>query len=611
MQNENKNFPIVIPIIGNPNVGKSTLFNSLTGLRQHVGNWPGKTVEKKEGIYLKNPQIRFIDLPGAYSIHGASAEEKITYNYLQNHKQDTVLQIIDATNLRRGLYLTLQLLEMGIKVVMALNLNEQAKEQGIIIDDSIISSELKIPVVVIDPVKKTGIDKIVETVSCRHTENKKPIIDLSYCEDMKATDVRVISGRHNFIDSIVKRSVTKNQVTKDFTKMIDRVLLNKILGLPIFLFVMWLAFVISFEAARPFVDALDFAFAAISEIVKNFLLTDLNAPAFIVSAIVDAGIGGVSSVLIFLPNIFILFLTMAFLETTGYLARAAFIMDRLMKKIGLQGKSFIPLILGFGCNVPAIMASRTIDNPKERLLTIMMTPFMSCSARLPVYILFAGIFFSENEGTIIFSLYLIGIIIAIIFAFLMKKIVAKKEDAVFLMELPPYRIPGFSNLVIPAYHKSKMFVKKAGTIILSLVLIIWFLANLPIGVDYAAQESVLGFIGTLFAPLLEPIGFGDWRIAVSLMFGFVAKEIIVGSLGTLYSTGGKTLTSIITADFTALSAYSFMVFTLLYSPCMATATIIKKETQDWKIPLIVIGYNIAVAWIASFIVYQTGLFLGL
>ncbi|MFT4304346.1 MAG: ferrous iron transport protein B [Candidatus Woesearchaeota archaeon] len=665
---------IKVGLAGNPNCGKTSLFNTITGMLQHVGNWPGKTVEKKEGkIKYKNLEINFIDLPGTYSLQPYSIEEIVTRDFLINDKPDFVINIVDSTNLERNLILTLQLLEMQKNVILALNMNSDAKRKGITIDEKKLSLLLGIPVIKVEAIKKESKEKIIETiyneknnvyknkiryndrlekyideitqlvkdnkimpnavprwVGIKILENDKEIIeqlkkDKKYSKLLKKVkqiqDQLVIEEgeqidsifadmRYGFISGLIKECVKAPEIDKKRrSDMIDAVVTNKYAGFPIFLFIMFLMFQFTFTIAHPFMEFIEESFAFLADSV-NLFIENINAPEWVGSLIADGFIGGVGSVIVFLPNILLLFFFIAVLEDSGYMARAAFIMDKIMHKIGLHGKSFIPLLLGFGCNVPAIMASRTLQSRKDRILTILITPFMSCSARLPVYIILVAAFFSEYEGLILFSLYLFGILIAVIMGLIFKNTLFKGMTSPFVMELPPYRIPKFKSLIIHTWENGKQFLIKAGTVIFAVVLFIWFLANLPLGVEYASEQSVIGIIGKTIAPIFEPLGFGTWQNSVALIFGILAKEVVIGTFGTLYGVGEEGLINILAQNFTPLSAISFMIFILLYIPCIPALLAIKKETGSAKWMWFSAFYLLAVAWIISFIVYQGGLLLG-
>jgi ferrous iron transport protein B len=415
--------------------------------------------------------------------------------------------------------------------------------------------------------------------------------------------------RYEAISAVLPQVCTISKEKFSISDMIDKVFTNKYLGIPIFLALMWGAFELTFTFSKPFMDLIDMGFARLGE----FVITNVE-PAWLASLIGDGIIGSVGFVLVFVPVIFILFLLLSFLEESGYLARAAFIMDRLMYKIGLPGKSFIPMLMGFGCNVPAIMATRTIEDKKDRLTTILVNPFISCGARLPVYVLLAGVFFGRQAGAVIFSMYVIGIAAAIFSAKLFRSTVVKGKPAPFIMELPPYRFPTLKNSSMQMWERGKSYIRKAGTIILLGAIIIWFLASFPSGVEYGSENSYAGIIGKAIAPLLAPLGF-DWRITIALIFGFVAKEIVIGSLGVIYGAGGdeEALTDKLQAENSGiypLNAFGLMVFTLLYTPCIATTAVIKQETGSWKWTAFSIVYSVSLAWIVVFIIFQVGRLAG-
>ena len=711
---------IRIALAGNPNVGKSTLFNRWTGMRQHVGNWPGKTVEKKEGTFHYNQQeIEVVDLPGNYSLTAYSVEEVVSRDYIIGEKPEVIVNVIDAANIERNLYLTLQMIELGANIVLALNMNKFAREKGLKINKNQLSNLLGVPVIEIEAVDDKGSEELLETIVkvskspnivldrleygkeiSEHIQQIEKIIDqdlsgdnnnnnnsvfdvpsswiaLKLLEDDPQiikeieesgkgqrvlesvkkiqghfndvfgddADAAITDARYGFISGLVSESVKKPKIDKiTRSDLIDRIVTHKYLGIPIFLLIMWLTFQITFTVGDPLGGYIEEAFALLGETVSANL-----GEGFLTSFIVDGIIGGVGGVLVFVPIIFVLFLILSLLEDSGYLARAAFVMDRFMHKlVGLHGKSFIPMILGFGCAVPGIMATRTLENERDRFLTMLIVPFMSCSARLPVYALLGAAFFSVYQGWVIFSLYILGIVVAIIMAAIFKKTIFKGMSAPFVMELPPYRMPTAKGALIHMWERGVLFLKKAGTLILALSVVIWGLSSLPVGVEYASQESITGQIGTVLSPVFEPLGFGEWQATVAIIYGFMAKEVVVSTFGILYGVGedgsGGTATkggtnpessgekapaeekvapssevapeedpgfiSAIQQVFTPLSAYAYMVFILLYIPCLATLATIRRETNSWKWPAFAAGYTFAVSYVVSMVVYQGGLLLG-
>jgi ferrous iron transport protein B len=652
---------IRIALAGNPNVGKSTIFNALTGSRQHVGNWPGVTVEKKSGsARLGDNDIEIVDLPGTYSLTAYSADEVVARDYITDEKPDVVVHIMDATNFERNLYLTTQLLELDVPLVIALNMSDMAEKAGTIINRGSMEIVFGIPVVRTVGSRAEGLSELLRAaVTAAETSHshehaisygaeterlisllvaamgrdpalaarypsrwlairllegdgnvmaklagspaETPVLAILKTVDLSETESAMADRRYEIISDLMPRVCTSRVKEMNSSDIIDRVITNRYLGIPIFLALMWGAFQLTFAAAAPFMAAIE----SLSGYAAALLSSMNIEPAWLGSLLGGGIIGGVGSVIVFLPNIFILLFLLSLLEDSGYLARAAFVMDRLMYSIGLPGKSFIPMLIGLGCNVPAIMATRTIEDKNDRLITILINPFMSCGARLPVFVLFAGIFFPANAGTMVFILYLIGIAVAIVSAWLFRRTILSGKPAPFLMEMPPYRLPTLSTSVRHMWDRGSMYIQKAAGIILAGAVIVWFLASFPYGVEYGGADSYAGMIGHLLQPLFAPLGF-DWKIAVALMFGFIAKEIVVGSLGVLYGAGedeGSPAAALLAdPSFGPVTAFALMVFVLLYMPCIATLAVIRKETGSWKWTLFSIAYGISVAYLLALII---------
>lgn len=658
-----------VALAGNPNVGKTSLFNALTGARQHVGNWPGVTVEKKVGTCRhKDHLIEIIDLPGTYSLTANSIDEIVTRDFIIEETPDVVIHVVDATSLDRNLYLTTQLMTTGARLVMALNMFDVVEARGDYIDLEKLEEFLEIPVVPTSASKGTGIDRLLDEIveeadtehhhhhmvgygdelerkisvlvetldqdpdiaetyplrwmSVKLLEGDENVLDrlsgspveervkaLLIDEDHEDIEVEMAERRYQVIDTILGQALVRCQLKVTPSDYVDRVMTHKWLGIPIFLAMMWGAFTLTFTVSIPFSAMIDAAFGQLSTWIR-----DSVGPAWLASLLADGIIGGVGFVLVFVPPIFVLFLLLAILEDSGYLARAAFNMDRIMANLGLHGKSFIPMLMGFGCNVPAILSTRSIEDRKDRFITILVNPFMSCGARLPVFVLLAGAFFGAAAGTAIFGIYILGILVAIITAKLLRNTLLRGEPAPFIMEMPRYHLPSTKLVLTHTWERTWMYMRKAGTVILLGAIIVWFMASMPWGVEYGSEDSVAGMLGKVLEPLVAPLGF-DWRIVVALLFGFVAKELVAGTLGVLYggAEGGGSLVKGLTdpsSGLNAASAAGLMAFTLLYTPCLATVGAIWKETGSLRWTAFSIVYGLVLAWIMAFLIYRAGLALG-
>ncbi len=669
---------ITFALVGNQNSGKSTLFNQLTGSNQHVGNFPGVTVKKKEGRLIANPDVTVIDLPGIYSLSPYTSEEIVTRDLLLRDKPNAIINIIDATNIERSLYLSLQLMELNLPMIIALNMMDEIIISGSSIDIQKLEETLGVPVVPISANKNAGVEELVfraiklaeastlpkrldfcsgEVHRAIHTiahliepkvrakglplrfsatkliEGDEPIakelqltaneVDIiaHVTDDMeKALDTdreaALADMRYCYIENLCSDTVHKagETLAQARSHLIDKYLTHKYLSIPIFLVTLALVFWLTFSVIG----------ATLSNwleiVIENFIniadkiLTDASVSAPIHSLIIDGIFAGIGSVLSFLPLIVTLFFFLSMLEDTGYMARIAFVMDKLLRKIGLSGASFVPMLIGFGCSVPAIMATRTLASERDRKMTIILTPFMSCSAKLPIYGVFVAAFFPNNPVLIMLSLYLLGIFLAIISGLLLKIFVYKGNPVPFVMELPAYRLPTAKNTLLHIWEKAKDFLYRAFTIIFLASIIIWLLQNFDLRFNMVdnAENSMIASIGTFIAPVFSPLGFGDWRAATALITGLTAKEVVISTLSVL--TGASLDESVaITAlhqIFTPLTAFSFLTFALLYVPCVAAITAIYREIGSlWQVILIVL-YELGVAWLVAFGVYRIGLLLG-
>lgn len=580
-----------VALLGNPNVGKTTLFNYLTGSKQYVGNWPGVTVDKKEG-FLDN--IKIVDLPGIYAMDTFSNEEIVAKDFLESDEVEIILNIVDASNLDRNLYLTTQLKQFGKPIILAINMVDVAAAKGIVIDYTKLESLLNIKVVPVSAAKNIGLQDLKSILKDTTFEKPNDIDNFNFKDEKDA---------YNFIENVISEcNVYSNKNKSTTTEKIDKIFLNPYLAYPIFILLMMLTFQITFAwVGQPLSDILDNLLNNNLVPLAHNLLSN-SAPWF-QSLIIDGIIGGVGRIIVLLPIILSLFMCITILQDSGYMARVAFIMDKLMRRMGLSGKAFIPMIIGFGCTVPAIMTSRTLESEKDRKLTALLVPLMSCNARLPVYAVFASVFFSKHQGLVVASLYLMGIIIAYLLGILFKNTLFKKDEEPFIIELPEYKMPRINSVLKEILNKAKDFLVKAGTLIFSMSVIIWILSNCNFnGLVTNVDDSILANIGSIIAPIFRPLGFGNWQSSVSLLTGLLAKETVVSSMQVLFSGD---LPQALSANFTPLSAYSFLVFILLYTPCVSVIGTMKKE-YGTKLTLFSIGYQLVLAWIVSFLVFNIG-----
>ena len=671
-----------LALVGNPNCGKTTLFNALTGSNQYVGNWPGVTVEKKEGrAQVEGKSVTVVDLPGIYSLSPYSMEEIVARDFIVGERPDAIIDIIDATNIERNLYLTAQLLELERPMVIALNFMDEVEKHGDHIDVAGLSKALGVPVIPITARSGENIQTLLEAAHRQmhvgvtiepddlydgfthqiHHKVGELIHDKAYAAHIPAhwASIKLIEGdalvekalglsqrerdeleavcreyegaydlgdretliadaRYQFIQTVVAQCVRRGRPlgAPTLSDRIDAIVTHKVLAIPVFLLMMLCMFALTFGPGQMLADGVDALIGGwFAGGVRSLLAAAGTAP-WVEALLVDGVIAGVGGVLTFLPQIAILFLFLSFLEDSGYMARAAFIMDRLLRRFGLSGKAFIPMLMGFGCTVPAVMGARTMENEKDRRMTIMLVPFMSCSARLPVYGLLTAAFFPQYGGLVVFSLYLLGLLFAIGSGILLKKLVFQGEPAAFVLELPPYRLPTLKNIALHVWEKVKGFLVKAGTLILAMSVLLWFLQSFgfeggTFGMVSNEESSILGFVGGLLAPLFAPLGFGTWQAAVALLTGLVAKEMVVSSMSMFYgfsvTASGAAIAAALGGTFQSpLAAYSFLVFVLLYVPCVAAVSTIRKEMNSTKWTLASIGWQLGAAWLGSFLVYQLG-----
>lgn len=701
------NTVIRVALVGNPNCGKTSLFNILAGANQRVGNFAGVTIEKVTGVLQHEKyRIEFTDLPGTYSLTAYSPEERISLSYIREEKPDVIINVLEGTNLERNLYLTTQLMELDVKMVLALNMQDEMEQQGIQVDVKTLQKLVGAHIVPVSAVTKFGIESLISHIIrvyngeivvrknklgyhsliedaideisqklelphgrqafAPHRWNairlleKDPEVYRQFHQDpiwlsiepilqtaiqdaasLYQTDpeMMIAEDRYAFIQGALMETVSQSvRPRKSLTDRIDAVVLNRFLGLPVFLLLMYLVFQFTFAAGAPFTAMIEWFFSTVSAGIAQVLP---SGP--LQNLIIDGVIAGVGGVLIFLPNIVLLFIALSVLEGSGYMGRAAFVMDKVMHLVGLHGKSFIPMMTGFGCSVPAIMATRTLKNPADRLVTMMIIPFMSCGARLPVYVLLISVFFSPQAGgNVLFGIYLFGIFIALLSAKLLKKAFFNHDTEPFVMELPPYRIPTLKSVLFQARIRAQMYLKKAGTIILVVAIAVWVGTNYPKNPETEAQHlttvaalqsnpealqhakalhraeslqySAAGYVGKVIEPIFRPLGF-DWRIDIALLTGLAAKEVVVSTLSTIYAVGEdnsqSALIQILKSDpsMTRPVGLALLVFVLLYIPCFATLTVFKKESGSWKWLAVYSVYTLSVAWFSAFAVYRLALWM--
>lgn len=681
---------LIVGFVGNPNSGKTTLFNAFTGANLKVANWPGVTVEKIEGVFkYHNEKFKLVDLPGIYSLTSYTMEEKLSREFILDSNVDVIVNVVDASSLERNLYLTLQLIELGKPVIVALNMMDIIEERGMEIDLHRLPEMLGVPVIPVSARKKTGLDILMHAVAHhkdkhsnlnfehhhhprhrnvnknkyrhRNRRNCHCKFPLIYCDEIedkidetsylikekygdiwnvrwygikllemdkevmkkypldmshidRSYEEDIINQKYDFIEEVMEEVLVNRHIKSASTDKIDRILTDKYLGLPIFLIIMGFVFFLTFTVGDMIKGVFEGGLESFSLLVSSYL-DSMNVSEMLSSLIVDGIIAGVGAILTFLPNIFILFLALAFLEDSGYMARVAYVMDGIMGKVGLSGRAFIPMLLGFGCTVPAIMASRSLEDMKDRRKTILITPFMSCSAKLPIYVLFSQMFFGDKAMLVAYSMYLIGILVAIIVAYVMHKNSDEEEVNSMLIELPEYKTPNPRTIAIYVWEKVKDYLTKAGTTIFAASVVIWFILNFgPDGMVSDMSESYGAMIGKVVAPLLRPAGLGMWQVVVALISGIAAKEVVVSSFGIVFGianinspTGMASLSHILAGlGFGPLNAYAFMVFSLLYIPCVATIGVIQREMRSIKWTVFTVLFQLAVAMLLSTLVFQIG-----
>ena len=675
MENSTDHKALRVAFIGNPNCGKTTLFNAYTGANLKVANWPGVTVEKKEGSYkFRGEEFSLIDLPGIYSLTSYTMEERVSRMCILSDEVDVIIDVVDASALERNMYLTMQLVELDKPVVMALNMMDIVEERGMEIDLHRMQEVLGIPVIPVSARKKTGLEALMHAVlhhkdmSDRHSidhhhkvgtneelhseyalvysdpieehiaklgkmlSEKYPKLEnprwhaIKYlendteimkqypidCELPDSCESIMINEKYDFIEEVIGEVLVNKEEKSAKTDKIDRLLTHPVLGIPVFLVIMAVVFTLTFTVGDWLKGYFEIALEVFSDAVRG-LFEAVNAGELISGLVVDGIIAGVGGILTFLPNIVILFFALAILEDSGYMSRVAYVMDGLMGKIGLSGRAFIPMLLGFGCTVPAVMASRALEDKRDRLKTIFVTPFMSCSARLPVYLLLSQMFFGRFAGIAAFSMYVIGLVMAIVVALIVSKITKKYDTHTLLIELPEYKTPNAHTIYIYVWDKIKDYLTKAGTTIFLASIVLWFLLNFGTsGLVTDMSESFAASIAKFLVPVMTPTGLGYWQIIVALISGIAAKEVVVSSMSVLYGIGNISSTEGMTAlsgalgevGFTAANAYAMMIFVLLYIPCVATIATIKRESGSVRFTLGAVAMQLGTAWVMSAVVYN-------
>ena len=664
---------MIFALAGNQNCGKTTLFNQLTGSNQHVGNFPGVTVESKEGVIRGYKDATVVDLPGIYTLSPYTDEEIVTRDFLLKNKPDGIINIVDATNIERNLYLSMQLIELNIPMVIALNMMDEVRANGGTIKIDKLQEELGVPVVPISASKNEGIDELIETAvrtaqnrqyprrqdfcsgavhraihSIAHlvedhaerihtpprfaatklvegdepmlnalnlSDNEKDMVEHAVTEMERELDTdreaALADMRYTFIDRLCADSVVKCGESKEHARSVkmDNLLTNKYLAIPIFLLIMLLIFWLTFGVIGSFLsDLLSQGIDFVTNVVSD-ALTAYGINPVVHSLVIDGVFAGVGSVLSFIPTIVVLFFFLSILEDSGYMARVAFVMDKLLRKIGLSGRSFVPMLIGFGCSVPAIMATRTLSSERDRKMTILLTPFMSCSAKLPIYGMITMAFFPKYRALVMIGLYVLGMVVGVLMGLLLKRTLFHGKPVPFVMELPNYRLPSPKSVGMLLWDKAKDFLTRAFTVIFVATIIIWFLQSFDVRLNpvSAGDDSMLAGIGRWIAPIFAPLGFGDWRASTALLTGFSAKEAVVSTFAVLTGSNTANMSAALSSIFTPLTAISFLVFTLLYTPCVAAISAVRREMNSGKAAVGVVFLQTGVAWVVAFIVYHIGL----